>query len=250
MTNKRKARQSPSGSQILDNHEAILSKADVRCLVPIRHRPQVQTATDARLIEEAFQAKLTAIEPGPEAATSPLASGQPGLPPSEPQSMEGAQQDNKTQAGLGRIDKSLLTIPLPRRLRDKIHLRFIAQQPCLICGRQPCDAHHLRFAQSRGLGQKVSDEFTVPLCRAHHRELHRAGRERDWWAKTRIEPAGVARKLWLETHAIGAADSRSNDAVATVVQTAALASVIVPTASQDKPAMETTKRTQFPGLPT
>jgi hypothetical protein len=36
---------------------------------------------------------------------------------------------------------------------------------------------HLRFAQPRGLGQKVSDEFTVPLCREHHRELHRAGKE-------------------------------------------------------------------------
>lgn len=208
------------------------------------------TATDARLIEEAFQAKLTAIEPGPEAATSPLASGQPGLPPSEPQSMEGAQQRDKSHAGLGRIDKSLLTIPLPRRLRDKTHLRFVAQQPCLICGRQPCDAHHLRFAQSRGLGQKVSDEFTVPLCRAHHRELHRAGRELDWWAKTRIEPAGVARKLWLETHAIGASGSTSNDATTTAVRMTAIASDIVPGASQDKPALKTTKRTQLPGLPT
>ena len=65
------------------------------------------------------------------------------------------------------------------------HLRFVAKQPCLVCGRQPCDPHHLRFAQSRGLGLKVSDEFTVPLCRAHHRELHRAGKEVDWWTRDR-----------------------------------------------------------------
>jgi hypothetical protein len=37
--------------------------------------------------------------------------------------------------------------------------------------------HHLRFAQPRALGRKASDEFTVPLCRVHHREVHRAG---DW----------------------------------------------------------------------
>ena len=67
----------------------------------------------------------------------------------------------------------------------------MAKQPCLVCGREPCDPHHLRFAQPRGLGQKVSDEFTVPLCRAHHRELHRAGKERDWWAK-----AGLSQSVW------------------------------------------------------
>ena len=45
------------------------------------------------------------------------------------------------------IDKSVLTIAEPRRIRDKAHLRFVASQPCLICGRQPSDPHHLRFAQ-------------------------------------------------------------------------------------------------------
>src|SRR6266478_5096689 len=68
----------------------------------------------------------------------------------------------------------------------------------------PSDAHHLRFAQSRGLSLKVSDEFTVPLCRAHHRELHRAGKETDWWAKAGLEPINLARKLWLETHPLHA----------------------------------------------
>ena len=87
-----------------------------------------------------------------------------------------------------RIDKSVLALPEAKRLRDKQHLRFVAKQPCLVCGREPCDAHHLRFAQSRGLGQKVSDEFTVPLCRAHHRELHRTGKESAWWAKAGLEP--------------------------------------------------------------
>src|SRR4029078_3879662 len=103
-----------------------------------------------------------------------------------------------------RIDKSVLAIPVARRLRDKSHLRFVAKQPCLVCGRQPCDPHHLRFAQSRGLSLKVSDEFAVPLCRAHHRELHRTGKESDWWAKAGLEPISQARTLWLETHPLHA----------------------------------------------
>jgi hypothetical protein len=58
-----------------------------------------------------------------------------------------------------RIDKSALAIAVPKRLRDKAHLKFVSSQPCLICGRQPSDPHHLRFAQPRALGLKVSDEF-------------------------------------------------------------------------------------------
>jgi DNA recombination protein Rad52 len=71
-----------------------------------------------------------------------------------------------------KIDKSQLAIAEPKRLRDKAHLKFVASQPCLVCGRQPADPHHLRFAQPRAMGLKVSDEFTVPLCRTHHRQLH------------------------------------------------------------------------------
>jgi hypothetical protein len=53
-----------------------------------------------------------------------------------------------------KIDKSQLAFGEPRRLRDKAHLKFVASQPCLICGRSPADAHHLRFAQPRAMGLK------------------------------------------------------------------------------------------------
>ena len=79
-------------------------------------------------------------------------------------------------------------------------MRYVASQACLVCGRLPCDAHHLRFAQPRALGRKVSDEFTVPLCRGHHREVHRCGNEAAWWQKTKTDPAAAARRLWLETY--------------------------------------------------
>ena len=96
----------------------------------------------------------------------------------------------------GKIDKSQLAIAEPKRLRDKAHLKFVASQPCLVCGRQPSDPHHLRFAQPRAIGLKVSDEFTVPLCRGHHRQLHQAGNEETWWEDLQINSLEVAKGLW------------------------------------------------------
>jgi hypothetical protein len=98
----------------------------------------------------------------------------------------------------GKIDKSVLTISEPKRIRCKEHLRFVTEQPCLVCGRSPSHAHHVRFAQSRGLGLKVSDEFTVPLCAIHHQQNHATGDERLWWQQHKIDPLAVAARLWHE----------------------------------------------------
>ena len=95
-----------------------------------------------------------------------------------------------------KVDKSALRFGEPKRIRSKDHLRFVAQQACLICGRKPSQAHHVRYAQTRGLALKVSDEFTVPLCATHHSETHQTGDERRWWEKHRIDPIEVARDLW------------------------------------------------------
>jgi hypothetical protein len=84
----------------------------------------------------------------------------PALQPSETTSVVPSSPDMFP----ARIDKSVLTIAEPKWLRNKAHLRFIASQPCLVCGRQPSDPHHLQFAQPRAMGLKVSDEFTVPLA--------------------------------------------------------------------------------------
>ena len=105
-----------------------------------------------------------------------------------------------TRGATEKIDKSALALPEPKRRRDKSHLRFVASQPCLVCGRHPSDPHHLRFAQPRALGLKVSDEFTVPLCRGHHRQLHQAGNEVGWWQRVKIDPLHSARQFWQQTH--------------------------------------------------
>jgi hypothetical protein len=154
----------------------------------LRMWPKVNslTAADGDKVRQAFQDRLTHLQSRRVDDFSPA-------------------ENDQAEAGdepHSRIDKSVLTLPEPKRLRDKQHLRLVAKQPCLVCGREPCDPHHLRFAQQRGLGQKVSDEFTVPLCRAHHRELHRAGKEAEWWSKTGIDPLGIARGLWLGTRPI------------------------------------------------
>ena len=101
-----------------------------------------------------------------------------------------------------KIDKSLLTLSEPKRHRSKDHLRFVARQPCLVCGRTPSHAHHVRYAQPKGLAIKVSDEFTVPLCAIHHTENHTTGDERRWWQERKIDPLPVAEQLWRESNGI------------------------------------------------
>jgi hypothetical protein len=97
------------------------------------------------------------------------------------------------------VDKSALTFDEPKRVRDKEHLRHVAAQPCLICSARPAEAHHIRFAQPRALGRKVSDEFTVPLCHKHHRDVHHRGNEAAWWHDLGIDPIDIALQLWDET---------------------------------------------------
>jgi hypothetical protein len=151
-------------------------------------------AADTQCVEQAFQAKMTAVALPAEPHT-PRQSEQP----SKPHRSKPAHPKKRRSQPKG-IDKSTLLLAEPRRVRDREHVRYVAKQPCFICGRSPSDPHHLRFAQNRALGRKVSDEFTVPLCRGHHREVHRCGDEAAWWRKAALDPTTAARALWLETH--------------------------------------------------
>jgi hypothetical protein len=157
------------------------------------------TATDAKLVEEAFERRLSEL-PSSEAAAR--ANNEPSVPQiAGPQVIATTESTDRGQAK--GIDKSILTVAAPRRYRNREHLRYVAQQACLVCGRKPSDPHHLGFTQPRALGCKVSDEFAVPLCRGHHRAVHRSCDERAWWGQAGIDPIGVARRLWKETHGMG-----------------------------------------------
>jgi len=107
-----------------------------------------------------------------------------------------AQAENGQSLGHAKIDKSRLPLSEPKRVRSKDHLAFVARKSCLVCGRTPSQAHHLRFAQPRAMARKVSDEYVVPLCNIHHFELHQTGDERAWWKDKGIDPINVAGELW------------------------------------------------------
>jgi hypothetical protein len=190
------------------------------------------SADDAKLVEEAFSARMalqlpeapeepafSPVNPKPLVSTDAvkrprgrprkvnLASNHSAVPsvpsPSMIEADPSASIHLQANAVPAKIDKSQLTFGEPRRLRDKAHLKFVASQPCLICGRSPADAHHLRFTQPRAMGLKVSDEFTVPLCRTHHRDVHSFGDEVAWWERRAIDPLATSRVLWVSTRRIG-----------------------------------------------
>jgi DNA recombination protein Rad52 len=156
------------------------------------------------------QSRTSSAEPysrsqsGTVKATLPVTLPGPTWPEIRPLE-EAARLDRERQ---DRIDKSRLALSEPRRERDLGHLAFVASKPCLICGRNRTHAHHLKFAQPTALGRKVSDEFTVPLCSVHHRELHAHGDERVWWRAHGIDALAVALELWAVRH------PRTNEAAA------------------------------------
>jgi hypothetical protein len=166
------------------------------------------TADDARAVEVAYEAVLNTSDqqsrPEPDDLSLegtddaelilnylPAAISPP--PENEPKTSTTAQDQL--------ANKPKLPFPLTKtaRKRNKAHLAFVAAQPCIVCRRSPSDAHHLKFAQPRALGRKVSDEFTVPLCRDHHLQLHQHGNEAAWWANLKIVPIDLANELWNAT---------------------------------------------------
>jgi hypothetical protein len=151
------------------------------------------TNDDALLVEDAYQAILEIAHRASldqfASLTSELSNSE--IPPIGPE----PQPDNfkSTQA------RVVAPLRKPIRQRSKAHLAFVSSQPCLVCQRSPSDAHHVKFAEPRALGRKVSDEFTVPLCRDHHIQLHHHGNEAAWWANLNIAPLEQAKELWTYT---------------------------------------------------
>jgi hypothetical protein len=170
---------------------ALSCRGTVSCIIC----PNYRTASDAKLVEDAFAQRLSDLTSsdlvGPSNDNASIAqvadSGAQTSPTSNSPVSDGPNDS---------IDKSALAVPSPRRYRDREHLRYVAKQACLVCGRKPSDPHHLRYVQPRALGRKASDEFAVPLCRIHHRLVHRVGNEEAWWKDAGIDPVKAARKLW------------------------------------------------------
>src|SRR5262249_50194134 len=151
-----------------------------------------------RIVEEEFRTRVSTIgDSDGRSESSHAVSVRNVMPAGRPD----AGDSQKTSKVSGKPLRNSATRALGKtvRLRDKEHRKVVSRQPCLVCGRTPSDSHHLTFMQPRALGHRVSDEFLVPVCRIHHRELHRQGDEAAWWGKLSIDPVPVALKLWQHT---------------------------------------------------
>jgi hypothetical protein len=182
-------RQLISELEQLGDEEALAGWAH-RAL-PLKNR---LAAADVEAVEASFAATLNQLE-----KVAPAAG---------PAKQEANGQHLASECS-ERGSKEVTVITKPVRERDRDHLRFVAAQPCLVCGRTPSDPHHVNFAEQQSMGRKVGDKFTVPVCRLHHRELHRRGHERVWWQCQGIDPLAIAAVLWSKTHAVGSATANT-----------------------------------------
>ncbi|MGY4513616.1 ERF family protein [Bradyrhizobium sp. USDA 3650] len=176
---------------VLDAGDGLLAWA--RTSLPLKN---TLLEADAHVLEAAFQMRFeqAVVSEREQQANAGSCIGtdrdHPQILNSDDRQGTDAKTDNSQLVGLA------FPKELPRK-RSKGHLAFVRSQGCLVCNRSPSDAHHLKFAQSRTLGRKVSDEFTVPLCRSHHQALHRHGDEKAWWANLQIAPLSIAKELWI-----------------------------------------------------
>jgi hypothetical protein len=207
---------------------AAINSADEAAAWAHRNLPAKNTlrAADAKMVEERFQARLSAIGEGhtsDRTSDGPVFGGtSDGLAPDKPPTAVADQSadqsvsvvsvggpevsaSHKASSRVKKQPRSDVVHPLGKtvRLRDKDHRKFVLRQACLVCGRVPSDPHHLTFTQPRALGRRVSDEFIVPVCRIHHHELHHSGDEAAWWRRLNIDPVPMALRLWQQTRAEG-----------------------------------------------
>src|SRR5215510_13352796 len=184
---------------------AAINSADEAVAWAHRNLPAKNTlaAADAKIVEERFRARLSAIGPSPDTAE-----GSPHAVADQTGGSSASDAGGRQKAPMRATKKqsrsdAIRALGKTVRLRDKDHRRFVLRQACLVCGRVPSDPHHLTFTQPRAFGRRVSDEFIVPVCRVHHRELHRSGNEAAWWRKLNIDPIPIALRLWQQTRTDG-----------------------------------------------
>ncbi|ETR76362.1 single-stranded DNA-binding protein [Afipia sp. P52-10] len=192
----------------LSTELASLATVEDLTLWALRRLPakNILQGPDAEAINAAYQAKLDTLQ-------AAVGSDQLGSP-TEPQDSDSQTSitaapapplnDGASNGTDTKTSKAVIPLPKTLRRRNKQHLTFVASHPCLVCKRTPCDAHHLKFAQPRALGRKVSDEFTVPLCREHHNALHRYGDERAWWGNLGLTPMEAAAEFWAASQVLSA----------------------------------------------
>lgn len=82
------------------------------------------------------------------------------------------------------------------RLRSKKRMQAARELGCAICKNPVADAHHLRtIGHRRAMSLKNGDDFTIPLCRRHHDELHAFGDEKLFLALNGVDVVQILRQL-------------------------------------------------------
>lgn len=82
------------------------------------------------------------------------------------------------------------------RLRSQKRMQAARDLGCSICKNPIADAHHLRTAgHMRAMSLKNGDDFTIPLCRKHHDELHAFGDEKLFLALNGVDVVRILQQL-------------------------------------------------------
>ena len=142
--------------------------------------------SDAQAVEDAFTARLSRF--GELEA----------LAAKDRQANCDGSQSSQTEPG----EQTVTVIRKPIRERDREHLKFVASQPCLVCGRTPSDAHHIKLACWRAMGRKVGDRFTVPICRLQSSSSTGGATSGSWWESLRRSIPYDCRHSWGRTHPV------------------------------------------------
>ena len=138
------------------------------------HDKNQLSAPAAQALEDAFAARLVQFGEAGAHPEKGEPNGQDRLPSGRPYRSE-----------------TVTIIGKPVRERDRNHLRFVASQPCLVCGRSPCDAHHIKYWSKGG---DTSVDNAVLLCRHHHTLIHQS----EWEVKLESGISTFYPPSWLD----------------------------------------------------
>src|SRR5262249_10640043 len=107
-------------------------------------------AADAKVLEEAFEQKMSGLQSSAvdETSTTESVAMVEARPEAHAQVADGGGDRSSG------IDKSVLAVAAPRRYRNREHLRYVALQPCLVCGRKPQNRAFERMMNAQSSGSK------------------------------------------------------------------------------------------------
>ena len=71
-----------------------------------------------------------------------------------------------------------------KTFRDAKYLKWLRNQPCVVCQNPDTEAHH---TTTGGMGIKGADDRAIPLCHYHHHDLHKTSGKAGTWPTEQLE---------------------------------------------------------------